>query len=199
MLKEKKDKEKDDALKGPDLWIKAFFVIGIIAIGLWLGTFVADNDLAKRLVADYGYVGIFIVALISGFNLIVPVPAVAFIPMFIAAGLDFWVTILVLSIGLTIADMVAFVLGRAGRAFVNPNSRLIKKLEHIQKDHYWGPPVLMFLYACFVPLPNEIMAIPLGFMGYPIRHVAPFLFTGHLVFNTWAALGLLSVFQNLPK
>lgn len=178
--------------------IRFAMVAGILIFGMWLGRIAMQNEVIRELVVRYGYAGIFVVALVSGFNIIVPVPAVAFVPLFVASGMDFVATVAVIVVGVTIADMLAYALGRAGRELdVMKHAKVLKRLEAVRAKRYWSPLVMMFFYACFAPLPNEILAIPLGLMGYPALHVALPLLFGNLVFNTIASVGVRALFFSI--
>lgn len=170
----------------------------IIVFGMWLGRIAMQNEVVSDLVVRYGYGGIFVIAFISGFNIIVPVPAVAFVPLFVASGMDFMATVGVIVVGVTVADLVAYLLGRAGRELdVMQHAKMVKKLEAWRARHYWKPIWAMGFWAAFAPLPNELLAIPLGLMGYPLAHVVPPLIIGNLVFNLLASYGMRAVFLAL--
>lgn len=170
----------------------------IILFGMWLGRVAMQNEIVSELVVRYGYGGIFIVAIISGFNIVVPIPAVAFVPLFVASGMDFAATVGVIVVGTTIADLVAYLLGRAGRELdVMKHAKMVRKLEAWRAKHYWKPIWAMGFWASFAPLPNEVIAIPLGLMGYPIAHVVAPLLVGNLVFNLLASYGMRALFQAL--
>jgi|SRR5688500_11647307 len=179
-------------------WVRVVLVIAILALGMAMGRIAQENEIVRQIVTRYGYFGVFVIAMVSGFNLVVPVPAVAFIPLFVASGLDLVATIAIIVIGVTIADMLAFMLGRAGRELhVMREARLVKKLQKVRERHYWWPLGMMFLYASFAPLPNEVMALPLGLMGYPAHHIFLPLLLGNLVFNSIAAVGIMTLFSTL--
>ena len=71
-----------------------FLLIAIIILGaFYIASLAGESELIKDYVSRYGYIGLFITALISGFNLLIPIPAVAFLPLFIESGLYFWPSI----------------------------------------------------------------------------------------------------------
>lgn len=179
-----------------DVFIVQFVILtAVIVVGFWAAAFVSGNEVMKDLVAQYGYVGLFFLSILSGFNLAVPIPIAAFLPVFIVSGLDFWTAIVVMAAGATIADIIAFQLGRVGRQMTGKKpGRYIVALERMQKSHSWTPPLLMFLYASFVPLPNEVLAIPLGFMGCRSRFIIPAMFFGNVIFNSLFAFGIVSLY-----
>ena len=57
------------------------------------------------------------------------------------------------------------------------------------------PLAALFVFICIVPLPNELLLIPLGLLGYRIVHVAPVIFIGNITFTLLYAKGLLELFK----
>jgi membrane protein YqaA with SNARE-associated domain len=189
------DNRAEETRKGV---IKVVLVSLVIIAGIWLGLVATRSEVIQDVVGRYHYFGVFLAAIVSGFNLVVPVPAVAFVPLFLASGLEIGPIILVLSLGMTVADTLAFLLGKAGRTIPSVReTRLVRRLERIRDRHYWHPLVFMFVYACVAPFPNEVVAVPLGAMGYPIAAIVPPLLMGNLVFNAIGAWGIATVFSSL--
>src|SRR3989344_3600580 len=89
--------------------------IVIIVLAFYLGQLAKDNEFVREIIHKYGYIGVFCVAIVSGFNLAIPIPAISFLPLFLESGLNMWIVTLLITIGVTIADMAAFFLGHAGR------------------------------------------------------------------------------------
>lgn len=172
----------------------------VLSVAYWLARLAHDSETVRMTVASYSYVGVFTVSFISGLNLVVPLPAVAFLPVFIEAGLDYiWVAV-VMSAGMTIADAVAYGFGSLGRkAYVvaKGNGRAIRRIEGFRKRHKHGPLLALFAFASFAPLPNEVMVIPMGVLGYRLRHILPIVFIGNIIFNTLYAAGIIKVFELL--
>ena len=174
--------------------VRFIVLVAVIVVGFWAATFVSGNEVVKDLVAQYGYAGLFFLSILGGFNLVVPIPIAAFLPVFIVSGLDFWTAILIMAAGTTIADTIAFQLGRVGRQVMGKKpGRYIVALERMQKNHPSAPPLLMFIYASFAPLPNEVLAIPLGLMGCRSRSIIPAMFFGNVIFNSLFAFGIVSL------
>ncbi|MEY4745247.1 MAG: hypothetical protein RL272_1192 [Candidatus Parcubacteria bacterium] len=179
-------------------WLRFAVVAAVILAGVWLGRFALHNDIVRALVIRYGYGGVFVVALVSGFNLLVPIPAFAFVPLFVASGLDFAVVVALIVAGVTLADMIGFFLGRAGRDLdMVRHAKIVRRLEKFRARHRLAPLVLMALYGAFAPLPNQVMAVPLGLMGYASYEVIGPIFIGNVVFNGLAASGIRFLFMRL--
>ncbi|KPJ86012.1 hypothetical protein AMJ57_00880 [Parcubacteria bacterium SG8_24] len=172
-------------------------VLALIA-GMGLGVYAVGHAGLREAIAAYGYPGLFVISVFSGFNILVPIPAVAFLPLFVVSGLDIRLAIVVMAVGVTIADLIAFLVGRTGRKLVTGKMRrAVRRLERIRERHYWAPIGLMFIYAIIAPFPNEVLAIPLGLMGYRLAYVAAPLLLGNLLFTALTSFGIMSVFSVL--
>lgn len=170
----------------------------VLAGAYWLARLAQGSEAVRMTVASYGYVGVFAVAFISGLNLVVPVPGIAFVPVFVKSGLDFNYSIIVLTAGMTIADSVAYGFGALGRkvyAYTHQNGRTIRALIRFRKHHRLGPYLALLVFAMFAPLPNEVMVIPMGILGYRLRHILPVIFVGNFVFNQLYAQGIARLFD----
>lgn len=171
------------------------FFIAFLSGAYILAGKIGGSAALQALVASWGYLALFFLAIISGFNLLVPIPAVALVPAASAAGLDPWFSALVVTAGMTISDSVSYFIGRLGREILaGKQAALLAKLEKIQKKHNAWPIWLLFLYAAVVPFPNEIILIPMAVLGYPAKEAVPAVFFGNLVFNFLATAGLVAIF-----
>lgn len=183
------------AKKSLKIIFKLAVLVAILAAAFYFARVSRENEMIAELVYDYGYYGIFSVAVISGFNLAVPVPAVAFLPLFLQSGLNFWLTIILITVGVTLADSFTYVIGRLGREVIDDKKRMIIALEKAGERHWWAPMTLLFLFSALVPLPNEILVVPLGFLNYRFRRVWPVILAGNFVFNFIYASGVINLFE----
>jgi len=170
----------------------------ILGIALWLATALQDAGAIKEIVAQYGYSGIFFVSILGGFNLVSSVPVVAFVPVFLVAGLSQWLIIFAIVAGVTVADMIAYGLGRAGKKII-PDSleRVVHRIEKLRERHHLIPLIALFFFAAFAPLPNEVLVIPMALMGYRLLHILPSVLLGNIVFNSLGAFGVINIFELL--
>ncbi len=134
--------------------IGKLIVFGIVlAFAFYLASIAHENETIRAVVVSYGYAGLLAVAFLSGFNLAVPVPAVAFLPLFLQSGLSFWPSIILIAVGTSLADVVAYFIGRAGRHAIHHFSHhsFVARLEHVQHRYPALPFVVLF---CFVHTPS---------------------------------------------
>ncbi|MBI2109230.1 MAG: hypothetical protein HYT93_03590 [Parcubacteria group bacterium] len=171
----------------------------VIVAAFYLAHFAKGSDAVQEAVLMYGYWGVAVVALISGFNLAIPVPAVAFMPLFLESGLNFWFSIFFLVAGVTVADFIAYYIGKLGRhiTLYSKDGKMLARLEHIRERYRWGPLVALFFFISFIPFPNEILLIPLGFLGYTFYRLLPIVIVGNFLFNLLYSTGAIQLFGAL--
>ncbi|MDK6029010.1 hypothetical protein QPL79_06500 [Ignisphaera sp. 4213-co] len=106
---------------------------------------------------------------------------------------------LVSGLGSALGEAIAWVIGKASRAALKDTgyfNRLESLLKLVDIWGYKAVALLVFIFA-FTHLPDKVLYIPLGMMGYSIWKVMPVTFIGKflmiisilLVGNVWGALG----------
>jgi membrane protein YqaA with SNARE-associated domain len=160
-------------------FLKIFVAILVITLAFWLAHLARESSFIQEMVATYGYLGI------------------SFLPLYAEAGLSVPVTVTLITIGVTVADSVAYLIGRLGRevAAEIDHNRVVAFFDRIQIKHKTAPLVVIYLFASLAPLPNEILVIPLGLMRFRFSTLFPLLLAGNATFNTLTALGLLHIFD----
>jgi len=174
--------------------ILPILVLTVLIFGsYWL---VTSTDI-EAFVSVYGYPAMFGVALISGFNIIVPIPAVVFVPLMTASGLSLWITLLVIMVGMSLGDAIGFLLGRYGRRALEERTPplFFLRYESFIRSHPLSLFLFVFFYGAFVPAPNEVIVIPLALSGCGWKKLLPPLFLGNAVFTILAAFGVISLFS----
>lgn len=169
-------------------------LLGLVISGAFLlAGYVKNSDTAQHLVTQFGYWGILVISVISGLNMFVPIPAAAFTPVYIAAGFPLWGIAGAMILGTMIADTIGYLLGIGGRHIAkHAHPRFEEALESFATVHPRLVVPLVFLTSAFAPFPNEVVLIPLAFIGVPFRTLALPLFTGTIVYNLLVVYGLTS-------
>ena len=174
-------------------------IIGAVLIVLaiiWVNTFAAQDAHIANFIGQFGYGGVFGVAAISGFNIFLPIPVISFFPFFIEVGLDPVFTVIAVTAGMTVGDLLGFLIGNQGRDLVSHKShKILDQVEKLGDKHWLWPLLLLFFYAGFVPLPNELLVIPMAFLGFKLRGMIVAMLLGNCAFNTLAALGLMQLIR----
>lgn len=120
---------------------------------------------------QYGYFGIFLISLIGALSIFFPVPYTVII--FTLGGLkvgEAWVFEPVwiagaAGIGSAVGEFSGYLLGLGGRRVIRGKYK--KKMEFLVKVFDRFGPVVIFLFA-LTPLPDDLLFIPLGVLGYSI-------------------------------
>lgn len=168
----------------------------VLVASLYLANFVANNDLAQNIVGQFGYLGILVIAIIAGVNVLLPIPAATFVPVFVAAGLWMPLIILALVVGTTIADYVGYFVGRWSREFAAATyPKTYARVLSLNERHHNLILPAVFFYAAAIPFPNEAIIIPLALVGLKFRTILIPLILGNLVNQTTLALGVSNIFE----
>ena len=170
-------------------------IVALVALIVWANLYAAEHDLVRGAAQRFGYPGILAAAGLSGFNLMVPIPVIAFYPFFMDVGFAAVPTVAVIAAGMTLGDLVGYLVGRTAREVMAPRTQgLVGRLERLRERHPVLPFVVMFFYAAFAPIPNEILVIPLAFVRYPVGGIFLAVLAGNVIFNSLVAFGVLRIF-----
>lgn len=173
------------------LGVVALFVV----LAMWLNTRAGEIDGVREAVASAGYLGLLAASVISGFNLIVPIPVATFYPFLLEAGFQPFPTLATIALGMTGGDFLGYLVGDASRSLAGERMAGFRaRVERLHDRHPVLPLAILFLYAAFAPIPNELLVIPLAFMRYSLAGVMLAVFAGNMIFNAWVATGTLWVF-----
>lgn len=174
---------------------KATAVLVMVGLAVWANARAPEMEAVREAVAAAGYGGLLAASVLSGFNLVAPVPIVAFYPFLMESGFSPVPTLAVIALGMTAGDFLGYLVGDASRELARGRLRGFRaRVERIHGRHPLLPLGLLFLYAAFAPVPNELLVIPLAFMGYNLAGVMTAVLLGNAIFNSWAALGVSWLF-----
>ncbi len=177
------------------LRIKVVGLVAVMALAVWANTRAGDLETVEEMVAAAGYGGLFAAAVVSGFNVVAPIPVVLFYPLLIESGFAPIQTLLVIAVGMSTGDLLGYLIGNTARSSTSPRiDRIRARADALHQRHALLPYLLMFVYAAAVPLPNELLVIPLAFSGYSAVGVMSSVILGNVIFNTMVALGVGHLF-----
>jgi uncharacterized membrane protein YdjX (TVP38/TMEM64 family) len=149
----------------------------VVALGLsfLLHHFFSKEELERF--AEYGYLGVFLVTLVSSLSVVLPLPGT--VVVIAAAGI--WNTplvALVASIGGTLGEVSAYMVGYGGRAFIAPEqSERYQTAERWMKRHGG---FAIFLFALVPFLIFDFVGIAAGVFRYPLKKFFLFTWLGRL-------------------
>ena len=118
-----------------------------------------------ELVTVYGYLGAFLVCTLGNISIFIPIPFAIIVYAF-GSTLNPLLLGLVSGLGSTIGEMVSYFLGWGGRRMIE--SRYGSRLDAAKRliDRYGA--LSVFLFA-LLPLPDDLLLIPLGMMRYDFK------------------------------
>ena len=177
------------------LGLKVLAVAALVAFTAWVNLRAGDIGAVRETVASAGYWGLLAASVVSGFNLVAPVPVAVFYPFLVESGFDPVPTLATIALGMTGGDFLGYLVGDTTRALAhNRLAGFRAQVDALHGRHRFLPLGLLFVYAGFVPLPNEILVIPLAFMGYSMIGVMTAVLFGNVIFNTMLAFGVSWIF-----
>lgn len=151
-------------------------------------------DTLIQLLIDWGYVGLFISALLAGS--IIPFSSELVLVALVNVGLSPAVCVLSAALGNTVGGMTCYYMGRLGRIAWIEKYFKVKKEKIDRMQHFLqGKGALMAFFA-FLPFVGEAIAIALGFMRSNLMLTTVSMFIGKLLrymAMLWALQGALTV------
>jgi len=118
-----------------------------------------------ELVTVYGYLGAFVVCILGNFSIFIPIPFTLIVYAF-GSTLNPLLLGLVSGLGSTLGEMVSYLLGWGGRKMIE--SKYGARLDAVKKLIGRYGALSIFLIA-LLPVPDDLLLIPLGMMKYDIK------------------------------
>lgn len=151
-------------------------------------------DTLVQLLIDWGYVGLFISALLAGS--IIPFSSEIVMVALVKVGLSPALCVLSATLGNTLGGMTCYYMGRLGRIdwiekYFKVKREKIKRMQHFLQ----GKGALMAFFA-FLPFVGEAIAIALGFMRSNLMLTTTSMFAGkpvRYIAMLWALQGAISM------
>jgi len=135
------------------------------------------------LVTNYGYAGAFLISIFGNFTIFFPVPFTITIYAF-GATLNPLLLGLVCGIGSTVGEASAYFVGVGGRKVIE--GRYEERLESAKRLIQRYGAMIIFLFA-LLPLPDDIILIPLGVLRYDLKKALGAMFLGKTIMLTFVA------------
>ncbi|MFC1900306.1 YqaA family protein [Chloroflexota bacterium] len=147
--------ETTNKLKGKVIPVLTVLLVIAITVALFL-----YRDRVSEL-GNYGYLGMFIISLVSNATVILPVPVFMLIVAF-GASFNPILVGLISALGGTIGEMTCYLLGYSGRGVVENRKMYDRAVQWLQK---WGV-LTVFIFAA-TPSPFDVIGIVAGLLRYP--------------------------------
>jgi membrane protein YqaA with SNARE-associated domain len=136
------------------------------------------EEFLYSLVYNFGYIGVFLLSMISSATLFIPTPA--FIIVFlIASTMNPFLLGLFAGLGAAIGEFSGYAIGYGGEHFLLKKHE--KRLKEIEK-HFerYGANAIIFVFSA-TPLPFDLVGLFCGVIKYPVKWFFIFTLLGKLV------------------
>lgn len=128
-----------------------------------------------ELIKTFGYLGIFLVSLISTSTIFLPFPLYSIITIASALGFNPFLVSILSALGMTIGEYTGYFIGRGGgKLLYKRYKKTIKKFEKFFKK--FG--VLTITIFAFLPFPFDIIGIVAGIGGFDMKKFFVATFVG---------------------
>lgn len=179
--------------------VKGTTLLGVFGVALlvtyYLTNWVVHNPDVQLVLATIGYPGVFVLALFTGLNPILPVPAATFTPLFLASQLSLPFIITALVLGTLTADILGYWFGHWSKSYVvTSHPKIYHGLQKLYEKHRRLVTPAVCFYVALIPLPNEIFLLPLAVLGMRLRYLLFPLIFGNMINQTLLALGIQNIF-----
>ena len=152
----------------------------LLVIAITVGLFLYRDRVAD--LGNYGYLGAFLISLISSATIVLPVPGMLLI---FALGAVFNPVLvgLIAAFGGTLGEITGFILGYSGRRILT-SEKIYNKAEKWLKK--WGT-MTIFIFSLVPPLPIDIIGIVAGTLRFPLWKFLLACFLGKALLYTGMA------------
>ena len=156
-----------------------FFAVAIV-IGLYFFAYRCPDKV--REFETYGYLGAFLISLVTNATVVLPVPGFM---LFFALGAAFNPVLIGLTAGIggTIGEMTAYLLGFSGRGVIKNVKFYDQAVIWLKK---WGS-LTVFVFA-LTPLPFDVLGIAAGLLRFPVWKFFAACFFGKTILYIGLAL-----------
>ncbi len=137
------------------------FLVVAITIALFL-LFRNNPDKIKEF-ENYGYLGAFLISLVSSATIILPTPGLLLL-IALGAGFNPVLVGLVGAVGGTVGEITGYVLGHSGRRLARRNKLFVKAEGWMKRGGF----VTIFLFSLLPFLPVDIVGVVAGALRFPM-------------------------------
>jgi membrane protein YqaA with SNARE-associated domain len=138
------------------------------------------NDIIQfllGLVEKYGYFGAFIGSILGNITIALPTPY-AFLITALGSNLNPFILGIVSGFGATLGELASYWMGLASRKALNPQQ--LDRLDIVKRlvEKYGSLIIVLFAVT---PLPDDLLLVPLGMMGYEAEKMVVSVWAGKTV------------------
>ncbi len=138
------------------------------------------------------YLIVIVLGFLGGTSLLFPFPYYLFVITFAVGGSNPILLGVCTGIGVIIGESTSYLVGYHGREILSKNFQKIFNKIYIYANKKQNTVILsivLFLYGCFIPLPNDFLILPLGAARYNYWKLIIPLGLGNIIFNILLSYG----------
>lgn len=128
---------------------------------------------------QFGYVGAFLISLISALSIIFPIPYTVVLYA-LGGSLDPLLLAISSGIGSSLGEVSGYLVGYYGRAIIS--EKMKRKMDFMLKVFSRHGNITIFIFA-LTPLPDDLLFIPLGIMRYSLTKTLISCFLGKFLMS----------------
>lgn len=162
-----------------DIMVAGLLLMIILAWSVLL-IYYPPEKIVEFLGVQNTYLVVFLLAAIGGVSAFTSTSFYTALVTISLAGITPIYLALFASVGLTLGDIVFYILGKKGKSCVTPNygNYINGLLQFVEKVSDRAIMILIFFYS-LTPLPSDILAIVLAIVGFPLKKMIPPLLAGN--------------------
>lgn len=145
-----------------------------------------SSEMLKELLQTYGVLGVFLVSLFGNVIPYSTIPYLFFVIIYASRVQDVLTNILIIifgGLGAAIGKLVVYYIGRTARVVMSPQTR--RNMELFARIASKGIFLAVFLFAA-LPLPDDVLYVPLGVSGYSVGKFFVALLLGKIIITGMA-------------
>jgi membrane protein YqaA with SNARE-associated domain len=169
---------------------KLTYILVLLMVLSWsVALYFVNPEAIVARVGAHTLPAVFVAGVIGGTSILFPFPYYLVVATAAAGGAHPVLVGLCAGLGVMLGETTSYLVGHAGRAVLPASATEVFHLLHrwVADTHsakFYG---FLFVYGCVMPLPNDVILVPLGAAGVPYWRVILPLAAGNIVFNTATA------------
>jgi membrane protein DedA with SNARE-associated domain len=168
----------------------ALFVLLLFAVWLFLLYSFKPTEIVDIVGTENSYILVFVLAIIGGTSVLFPFPYYLVVFTLGSGGLNPFLIGLLAGTGVAMGDSTSYLIGYSGREIIT--GKIQKIFNRLHKWCMKKPKAVTFLflylYSSFMPLPNDVIVMPMGMARFPYLKLIIPLWLGNVTFNIAVAL-----------
>ncbi len=169
---------------------KTIYTIVLLLVLTWsVALYLVSPELIVSKLGAHTFAAVFVAGVLGGTSIVFPFPYYLVVATAAAGGANPYLVGLCAGLGVIVGDTTSYFVGHAGRAVLPAGvSRAVAFVRRWVADiHTVKFYAFLFVYGAVMPLPNDVVMVPLGAAGVPFwRVILPFG-AGNIVFNVAVA------------